>query len=65
MLKLEKLDKNSLECAIDSYRGGISSVQALNFCPASDNHSWFDKLLGIVNNILFLIIRLGILLFQV
>ena len=39
-LKLEKLDKNSQGCAINNYRGGISSVQALNFCPVSDKHSW-------------------------
>ena len=29
-------------CAINNRRGGISSVQALNFCPVSDTHSLFD-----------------------
>ena len=33
-LKLEKLDKNSQGCAINSYRGGISSVQIEDLmCP--------------------------------
>ena len=39
-LKLDKLDKNSEGCAINSYREGISSVQGSNFCAASDTHSW-------------------------
>ena len=42
MAKLKKLDKNSQSCAVNSYRGGILSVQGLNFCPVSDAHPWFD-----------------------
>ena len=41
-LKLEKSDKNSQDCAINSYRRTISLVQESNFCPFLDTHSCFN-----------------------